>query len=122
MARKTVAKGRRPFFLENSESDKLLAMITAMTAEISILKDRLDTHERLAEQGEVATPLAIEKYKVESNIEEMREANRASMLGRIFRIITDRDGLSQSDSDYHRLIDNFASETKEDDLKAVTEN
>ncbi|MBP01418.1 MAG: hypothetical protein CMM25_01210 [Rhodospirillaceae bacterium] len=117
MARKTVAKGRRPFFLENPDSDKLLAMITAMTAEISILKDRLDTHERLSDMGEVATSIAIERYKPDTKIQDIREANRARLLERIFRIISDQDSLNQSDADYNSLIEKFSAENSKDDVK-----
>ena len=86
--RQRVAKGRRPFFLDSPDSDKLLAMIVALVGEVSIVKERLDTHERLAAQGKVATPEEIENYAPDEDVEDKREAWRAGMLERVFRIIS----------------------------------
>lgn len=110
--RQRVAKGRRPFFLHNDESDKLLAMITALVGEVSVLRDRLDTHERLAAAGKVATPDEIEAYSPEDNVEDEREAWRAAMLERVFRIIavTREDGADEEP--YDSLIDKFANDDK----------
>ena len=86
--RQRVAKGRRPFFLDAPDSDKLLAMIVALVGEVSVVKERLDTHERLAAQGKVATPEEIENYAPDEAVEDEREAWRAGMLERVFRIIS----------------------------------
>ncbi|MXW46230.1 MAG: hypothetical protein F4109_06005 [Gammaproteobacteria bacterium] len=95
--RQRVAKGRRPFFLDSPDSDKLLAMIVALVGEVSVVKERLDTHERLAAQGKVATAEEIENYKPDEDVEDEREVWRAAMLDRVFRIISatrDMDGSS----------------------------
>lgn len=112
--RQKTAKGRRPFFLESADSDKLLAMITALVGELSIVKDRLDTHERLAAAGKVATPEEIESYSPNESVEDEREALRAEMLDRVFRIIsaTRDQSLSADDSEYDALIDQFANDDK----------
>ncbi len=110
--RQRVAKGRRPYFLDNPESDKLLAMITALVGEVSVLRDRLDTHERLAAAGEVATPDAIEAYSPDEAVEDEREAWRSAMLERVFRIIAvTRDG-DAGEAPYDSLIDKFANDDK----------
>ena len=83
-----MAKGSRPFFLDSPDSDKLLAMIVALLGEVSVVKERLDTHERLAAQGKVATPEEIENYAPDEAVEDEREAWRAAMLERVFRIIS----------------------------------
>lgn len=98
--RQRVAKGRRPFFLDSPDSDKLLAMIVALVGEVSVVKERLDTHEQLAAQGKVATPEEIEYYAPDEDVEDEREAWRAAMLERVFRIISatgDRDGSSDAE-------------------------
>lgn len=93
-----MAKGRRPFFLDSPESDKLLAMIVALVGEVSVVKERLDTHERLAVQGKVATPKEIENYAPDAEVEDEREAWRAAMLERVFRIISATRDLDDSTS------------------------
>ena len=42
------------FFPGNPDVDRLLAMITALTGEIAILRARLDTHERLAARAVIS--------------------------------------------------------------------
>jgi hypothetical protein len=113
--RQRVAKGRRPFFLGSPDSDKLLAMITALAGEFSVLKDRLDTHERIAAAGKIATAEEIERYSPDEDVEDEREAWRVSMLERVFRIIaTTEDEKDPADADktYDSLIDKFANDDK----------
>lgn len=113
--RQRVAKGRRPYFLESPDSDKLLAMIVAMVGEISVVKDRLDTHERLAAAGKVATPEEIEAFDPDEEVEDEREAWRADMLARVFRIIAvTQDGQDPAEAEvgYNALIDQFANDDK----------
>ena len=85
--RTRVAKGRQPQFFEDPNTDKLLAMVVALVGEVSVLAERLDTHERLAQVGLVATPEAIEAFEPEEDLEDEREASRAALLSRVFRVI-----------------------------------
>lgn len=103
------AKGRRPFFFENAAIDKLLAMVMALTGEVSVLRERLDTHERLAKKGKKATPENIEKYTPDPVVEDAREAVRVASLNRVFRIIAfNEDRRTESENNYQNLIDKFA--------------
>lgn len=84
--RRRVAKGpKRPQYLQNPELDKFMMMITSLMAEVSTLRDRLDTHEALAEAGTVATRGAVEAYELEAGRRDEREAARGAMLNRVFR-------------------------------------
>jgi len=107
--RQRVAKGRRPFFMKDPDVDRLLAMVMALTGEVAVLRDRLDTHERLAQAGVVATPENIEEFEVDTETEDAREAARAAMLGRVFRILSiemeDRD---RAERGYTSLIETFS--------------
>jgi hypothetical protein len=103
------AKGRRPFFFDDGNIDKLLAMIMALTGEVAVLRERLDTHERLARKGKKATPENIEKYSPDTVVEDAREAVRAAMLSRVFRIIAfNDDDRTRSDANYQNLVDKFS--------------
>jgi hypothetical protein len=98
--RKRVAKGpKRPQYLQNPELDKFMMMFTALLADVSAIRDRLDTHERLAKLGKVATPEEVEAFKVDADVQADREKQRDAMLNRVFRILLEeleaaRDSLS----------------------------
>lgn len=88
------ARGQdRPAYLQPTDIDRLFIMMTSVIAEVSVLRDRLDTHEALAQAGAVATSDAVERYELHADRRAMREQRRDEMLGRVFRVIyEDRDG------------------------------
>ena len=81
------AKGHQPQFFDDPNTDKLLAIVTALAGELAVVKERLDTHERLAAAGEVATPEAIEAYEADPAAEDARELWRQGYLSRVFRVL-----------------------------------
>ena len=57
------AKGRRPYFFDDPDIDKLLAMIMALVGEVSVMRERMDTHERLAQKNEVGDTLGDQRLR-----------------------------------------------------------
>ncbi len=111
--RRAAAKGRRPQFLEDPDSDRLLAMIMALTGELAVLRERLDTHERLAAAGEVATPEAIEAFHPDLPLEASRDAWRTAMLERVFRSIRIAESdaeRTRTEEEWRSLMDEAANE------------
>ena len=101
------AKGRRPYFFDDPNIDKLLAMIMALTGEVSVIRERLDTHERLAEKKKLPTSDNIEGYKPTEAVEQWRVQWRADYIARIRRIVqVELDQLTmQSDKDYDKIVE-----------------
>ena len=60
MSRK--AKGKRPVYFNDPENDKLLAITMAVAGELSVLRERLDTIERLARAKGLLSLDEIEGY------------------------------------------------------------
>ncbi|HYW03653.1 MAG TPA: hypothetical protein VFA86_06885 [Gammaproteobacteria bacterium] len=85
MSRK--AKGKRPIYFENPESDRLLAITMAVAGELAVLRERLDTVERLAEDRGLLLRSEIESYRADEAVEDEREAWRAEYLERVLRIV-----------------------------------
>ena len=52
----------RPDQLEELSPDQVLAVVMRLAMEISVLRDRLRTHEQLLAEHEVLTPEEIENY------------------------------------------------------------
>ncbi|MBW4504596.1 MAG: hypothetical protein KME57_34885 [Scytonema hyalinum WJT4-NPBG1] len=47
------AKGKRPVYFEDPQTDKVLAIVMALIGEVSVLRERLDTIERLLEAKDI---------------------------------------------------------------------
>ena len=88
--RRRVATGpSRPQYLASTDSDRLMMVVTALAAEVSALRDRLDTHEALAALGLPATAAAIEAFAPDAHDDSRREALRTAMLKRVYRVVTE---------------------------------
>ena len=81
------AKGKRPIYFENPETDKLLAMVLALAEEVSVLRDRMDTVERLAEAKGLLSSTEIETYQPNPQAASEREQRRADYIARILRVV-----------------------------------
>lgn len=105
------AKGRRPYFFDDPNIDKLLAMLMALTGEVSVVRERLDTHERLAEKKKFASSANIERYKPTESVDQERVKWRADYVARILRIVTDeleQVTRKESDAQYEKIVEEVA--------------
>lgn len=88
------AKGQRPVYLNDPQEDKMLAIIMALAGEVSVLRERLDTVERLLETKGILSTVEIENYQPDERISEQREQWRIEYIARILRILEQEiDGL-----------------------------
>lgn len=96
---KRKARGERPYFFADPAIDKLLAMLMGLAGEVSVLRDRLDTVERLAEQNKLCTRSEIENYQPDEAALKERAERREIFLGEVTRIIhAELEGLQDEDS------------------------
>lgn len=65
----------------------MLMIITALAAEVSALRERLDTHEALAAKRQFATTPRVEAYKLDTARQDTRERARQAMLSRVYRVL-----------------------------------
>jgi hypothetical protein len=77
----------RPQYLLNDENDRMMMIITALVAEVSALRDRLDTHEALAEKRRFASTAAVDDFALGDARQEVREQARQRMLERVYRVV-----------------------------------
>ncbi|MDX2143676.1 MAG: hypothetical protein SFV19_10000 [Rhodospirillaceae bacterium] len=82
-----VAKGKQPQFHDDRAIDQLMAMVTALTAEVSILRDRLDTHERIAEARKLFRKEDVETFQPAPAVVAERSAQRQRLLRKVFRVL-----------------------------------
>jgi len=87
-------KGQRPVYLNNPQEDKMLGIIMALAGEVSVLRERLDTVERLLETKGILSTVDIENHQPDERISEQREQWRIEYIARILRILEEEiDGL-----------------------------
>ena len=60
-------------------------MVTALTAELSITRERLDTLERLVESAGVVTRQEVETFAPPEQAAEERESIRRRIIAKVFR-------------------------------------
>ena len=80
-------KGRRAQFYADPAIDQLWAVVTAITAEVSVAFDRLDTLERVLERDGAATRAAIEAYRPDEAASRERSRRREELIARVFEVL-----------------------------------
>ena len=83
--RLTVAKGRRHAPAGDPRIDTLLSMMMALTSEVSILRERVDAHERLQEEGTFTGPESVDEYSPDEAVQETRASLRQRLIAKVCR-------------------------------------
>ena len=112
LSRKRVAKGpRRPQYLESTDLDRVVMMLTSLVGEVSALRDRLDTHEALAEAGQVGTREAVEGFTLSLERQAAREASRELMVKRVYRVVMEEVDAIREDANDHEIAKLLGEQT-----------
>ena len=81
-----VSKGKRPQYFDDPAVDQIMTFLIELTAEVSVLYDRVDTVERLLDTKGTISRADIEAYRAPPAIEGERAARRDGYLKRVFRM------------------------------------
>jgi predicted nucleic acid-binding Zn-ribbon protein len=81
------AKGKRPIYFDDPQTDKLLAIVMTLAGEVSVLRERLDTLERLAQAKGILSIAEIEAYQPDEQTAQEREQQRTDYVARLLRVI-----------------------------------
>lgn len=81
----TRAKGRRPDFHDDPAIDRLLSLTMALVGEVSVLRERMDTVERLLEAKGSICRADIEAYAPDSAAGEERGLATRAYIARVMR-------------------------------------
>ncbi len=104
------AKGKRPVYLEHPQTDRVLAMVMALVGEVAVLRERLDTLERLAEAKGLLSAEEVENYRPDDYVAKERERWRAEYLDRVLRVLreeleeVEEGGVPKSYEEVVRLV------------------
>ncbi len=81
------AKGRHPTFFDDPAIDRLVAIITALAGEVTVLHDQVDTITRLLDQKGTVTSDEMNSFVPDGAAEAARDQWRETFLENVFRII-----------------------------------
>lgn len=91
-------KGKRPYFLDARDSERLLTIVMALAQEVSVLRERMDTIERLLEKKKTISRKDIETFAPTKAEAAERGAWTQEFLARILRTLQqEREALSAQD-------------------------
>ena len=79
------AAGPRPNYFEDPAIDKVLSMTLALAGEVAVLRDRLDTVERLLARGEKVAPSVVDTYQPTLEEKRARDDWRENFLDIVLR-------------------------------------
>lgn len=79
------AKGKRPEFFDEQAVDRLYSVVFALAAEVSALRERQDTYERLLDAKGALSRADIESYEPDREAGEERALATRAYVARIMR-------------------------------------
>ncbi len=81
------SKGGRPYFFDDPTVEKVLNIAMAVATELAVVRERLDTLERVLEQKGISVRAAIENFEPNDTEAEERQSLHARYIARILRIV-----------------------------------
>ncbi|ANY21127.1 hypothetical protein A6F68_02633 [Tsuneonella dongtanensis] len=81
------AKGKRPEYFDDPATDRLLSIVMALVGEVSVLRERLDTVERLLEKSGTIRREDIETYAPDRAAGEERALATRAYIARVMRAL-----------------------------------
>ena len=93
------AKGKRPAYSEDPAIDRTLSIVMALVAEVSVMRERIDTIERLLEAKGSISRADIESYTPDRVAGKERGLLTKAYIARIMRgVQQDMEALAELDS------------------------
>ena len=79
------AKGKRPAYFDDPGADQFLSMLLALVGEVSVLRERLDTVERLLEARGGLSREEVERYAPDPDAAYERGMETKAYIARVMR-------------------------------------
>lgn len=115
------AKGKRPGYFRDTDSDRLMAILMAVAGELAVTRERLDTLERLLEKKGVLNRDAVEEYSPDSDAARERGLWHQEFIARILRVLQQEIEQFDEDRTAKKQAQNSARIKPTTDLDALIE-
>ncbi len=85
----------------------MMIMLITLMGEVSSLRDRIDTHEALADADKSSQTEEVERYAISEVRHARREELRGAMVRRVFRVLMEEleTGKSSSSFDLSKVFE-----------------
>lgn len=94
------ARGKRPYFFDDPDVDRLLNIVWAMAAELAVTRERLDTVERLLARHALVAREEIETFRPTPQEAAERGAWHLEYVARLLRILQqEAEALARAEPD-----------------------
>jgi hypothetical protein len=104
--------GRLAFHADH-DVDRLMAMLAAMTQELAVLRERLDTHERLLDGRGLFGPADVDVFKPSDAASVERQHIRQRLIASVFRpVFTMAEPAGGGDADYEQFVQSLETSTE----------
>jgi hypothetical protein len=107
------ARGKRPQFYDTAGLDQAMSMIMVLANELSVVRDRLDSAERVAKAQGLDLAAGIETLQLDQEALEEREERRQEFLRRLFYVqLKDADEAAQAQTSegFSKTIEEIAQQ------------
>lgn len=92
------SKGKRPYFLDDKDVERLMTIVMSLAQEVSVMRERMDTIERLLDRKKVLKRSDIEAFAPSKKESEERGAMIQEFLARILRVLQqEREAITMGD-------------------------
>ena len=104
-----IPKGRPVPFHDGPTNDQLMAMVMALTVEVSVLRERLDTQERVSEAKGGFGTADVEAYNADDQALKERGELRNRIMHKVFRTLRAEMARleSASEEDFDEIMKEF---------------
>jgi len=104
------AKGKRPWLLEDPDTERVMNITLALMQEVAVIRERLDTVERLLDRDGVVTRDSIETFEPSKSEADERGYWMQEYIARCLRILQqDREAIARGKEDSSEdVADEFA--------------
>lgn len=102
-------KGKRPYFFDDPAVERVLNITMAVSMELAVARERIDSLERILEEKGLITREEIENYVPKTKtIADERQQWHSEYISRILRIIQqEMEALENPDKDLRDIADDI---------------
>jgi hypothetical protein len=103
------AKGKRPYFLDSPDTERVLNIVMTLAQEVAVMRERMDTIERLLDKHGAVTRGDIEGFSPTKAEAAERGLLIQAFLARVLRVMQqDREALQADDETSEDIADELA--------------